>query len=174
MALFLTYFSYFSLRPTLLGFVNKVCNLKFYIFQFPSFRNFFTQYGINMITLQHQDIELLLQQQLPHKLLLVSMKQIMVTQQLPSTSQVIIIGLLNYTRNICFGFEKLKNSLGFLINKYTVTMQGLDTVESLSAEASGNLSTNRNYLISIIVSGTNLVAVQPLYDILLNISTKVS
>ena len=118
MALFLTYFSYFSLRPTLLGFVNKVCNLKFYIFQFPSFRNFFTQYGINMITLQHQDIELLLQQQLPHKLLLVSMKQIMVTQQLPSTSQVIIIGLLNYTRNICFWFEKLKNSLGFLINKY--------------------------------------------------------
>ena len=89
MALFLTYFSYFSLRPTLLGFVNKVCNLKFYIFQFPSFRNFFTQYGINMITLQHQDIELLLQQQLPHKLLLVSMKQTMVTQQLPLTSQVI-------------------------------------------------------------------------------------
>ena len=28
------------------------------------------------------------------------------------------------------------------------TMKGLDTVESLSAEASGNLSKNRNHLIS--------------------------
>ena len=77
----------------------------------------------------------------------------------------------------CFLFVliSMKELLGFKIPSAFIvkTMQGLDTVESLSAEASGNLSTNRNYLISIIVSGTNLVAVQPLYDILLTISTTV-
>ena len=33
----------------------------------------------------------------------------------------------------------------------TITMKGLDTVESLSAEASANLSANRTHLISITV-----------------------
>ena len=35
--------------------------------------------------------------------------------------------------------------------KYEITMKGLDTVESLSAEVSANLSANRNHLISVTV-----------------------
>ena len=37
-------------------------------------------------------------------------------------------------------------------------MDGLDNVESLMAEASANLSTNRNHLISTTVNGTNFAA----------------
>ena len=39
----------------------------------------------------------------------------------------------------------------FSFLKIMITMKGLDTVESLSAEASANLSVNRNHLISITV-----------------------
>ena len=47
-----------------------------------------------------------------------------------------------------------------------ITMKGLDTVESLSAEASGNLSTNRIHLISTTVKWDQFggSSVQLLYD----------
>ena len=58
---------------------------------------------------------------------------------------------------ICTSIKKNSSRLGPLKLR-----KGLDTVESLSDEASGNLSTNRNHLISTTL--TNLTAVQLLYD----------
>jgi hypothetical protein len=57
----------------------------------------------------------------------------------------------NFEKIAILRIGELVSFLGVKIQFSKKTMKGLDTVESLSAEASANLSANRTHLISITV-----------------------